>query len=148
MPTRVRSIAGYFAGGGLHPEDAVGEAGVAQVLPADVVERLRPPVRPHAVDLHDDEAQLGQRLRPMKRRERLGHERALRPGVDLLDHRVLLRRVEVRRPEDHAVDVGLAVAPLGDEPLGGLPAGRQQGRRVGPLQLADELAVRRRGAAR
>ena len=35
----------------------------------------------------------------------------------------------------------VAVAALGDEPLGGLPARREQRRRVGALQLADELAV-------
>ena len=62
MPTRVRSMYGYFCGGRLDPEDAVGKAGVAEVLPADVVERLGAVGRAHAVDLHDDEAQLGQRL--------------------------------------------------------------------------------------
>ena len=43
----------------LVPEDAIREAGVAEVLPRDVVERLRSVRRPHAVDLDDDEAELG-----------------------------------------------------------------------------------------
>jgi len=49
-------------GGGAEPGDAVGEAGVGQVAPSDVVEGLRPPVGAHAVDLDDDEAELGQGL--------------------------------------------------------------------------------------
>ncbi len=44
-------------------------------------------------------------LRRVKRPKRLGHEGALRAGVDLLDHRIFLVGVEVRRPEDHAVNV-------------------------------------------
>ncbi len=82
----------------LVPQDAVGKAGVLQVLPADVVERLRAVRRPHAVDLHDDEPEIGQRGVAVERAERLRHERALRPGVDALDHRILLVRVEVPRP--------------------------------------------------
>ncbi len=39
MPTRVRSMHGYFAAAACIQSDAVGEAGVAEVLPADVVER-------------------------------------------------------------------------------------------------------------
>ena len=75
--------------------------------------------------------------------EGLGHERALRPGVDLLDDRVLLARVEVLGPADDAPDVRLAVAPLGDEHLGRLPAARLQGRRVRLFELAYQLAVGR-----
>ena len=45
------------------PQDAIGETGVADVLPRHVVKRLRAVRRPHAVDLHDDEAELGLRLR-------------------------------------------------------------------------------------
>ena len=109
-------------GDGLVPEDAIGEAGVLEVVPADVVKRLGAIGRPHAVDLHDDETQVGQRREPADRAERLGNERALRAGVDLLDDRVFLGRIEVLGPADDAPDVGLAVAALGDEHLGRLPA--------------------------
>ena len=44
----------------LVPEDAIGEAGVAQILPRDIVECLRAIAGAHAVDLDDDEA----RVRP------------------------------------------------------------------------------------
>ncbi len=77
----------------------------------------------------------------MQSGESLGHEGPLRAGVDLLDHRVLLVGSEIRGPEDHAVDVGLAVASLGHEPLGGLPARRQQGSPIGSLELADQASV-------
>ena len=63
MPTRLMSYYGYLLRRGLVPEDAVGEAGVLEVVPADVVERLGAVGRPHAVHLHDDEAQVGQRRR-------------------------------------------------------------------------------------
>src|SRR5262249_45104697 len=45
------------------------------------------------------------------------------------------------RPADDAPDVGLAVAPLGDEDLRRLPAVVAQLGNVGLLQLADQLAV-------
>ncbi len=127
--------------GCLHPQDAIGEAGVAEVLAANVMERLGTIVRAHAVDLHDDEPQLGEALMPVEGTEVLRHERALRPGVDLLDHGIFLVGIEVRRAEDDAVNIRLAVASLGDESLGHFPASLQQGPHVGALQLADELAV-------
>ena len=56
-----RSIVRILRRGRLDPQDAVGEPGVAEVLPANVVERLRAVRRAHAVDLHHDEPQLRQR---------------------------------------------------------------------------------------
>ena len=54
----------------LVPENAVGKPGVAQVLPRDVVERLRAIRRAHAVHLHDDEAQLGEVAHAVRDAER------------------------------------------------------------------------------
>src|SRR6266404_1691226 len=42
------------------PQDPVREAGILEVFPADIVERLGTIGSPHAVDLHDDEAQFRQ----------------------------------------------------------------------------------------
>src|SRR5262249_14221072 len=122
----------------LVPEDAVGEAGVGEFVPADVVEFLGAVGRAHAVDLCDDEAEVGQGIAGAKR---LGHERALRAGVNVLDDRVALRRVEVPRPGDDPPNAGRAVAALGDEHLRRLPAAGLQVGYVRPLQLADERAV-------
>ena len=52
-----------------------------------------------------------------------------------------LAGIEVPGAVDHAVNVGLAVAPLGHEPLRRLPACLPQGRRVGLLQRADQRSV-------
>ena len=81
--------------------------------------------------------------------ERLRHERALRTGVDVLDHRILLRRVEVRRPDDDAPDVGCAVASLRDERLQARasPACSERAD-VAALDLRDQRAVARQRAAR
>jgi hypothetical protein len=77
------------------PGDAIGEARIAQVLPSHVVEGLGTVGDAHAVDHHHDEAQVGKRLHAdllvaagvaAERPEGLGHERIVRPGVDVLDH--------------------------------------------------------------
>src|SRR5262249_52727345 len=62
--------------------------------------------------------------------------------VDVLDHRVLLARVEVPRPGDNAQVFGGAVAALGNEHLRGLPAAGLQLGDVPLFGLADEFAVR------
>ena len=99
MPTRVMSYHGILRGNRLVPQDAIREPSVAQVLPRDVMERFGAIRRAHAVDLHDDKAELGLRHHRVERGERLRHERPLRAGIDALDDRVLLRRIEVRRPD-------------------------------------------------
>ena len=134
-------VVGVLARDGPVPEDAVGKAGVLDVVPADVVERLRSVGRPHAVHLDDDEAEVRQRREPPPGAERLGNERALRAGIDALDDRVFPRRVEVLGPADDAPDVRLAVATLGHEDLGRTPAAGLERRDVGLLEFADELAI-------
>ena len=125
------------------PEDAVGEAGVFDVVPAHVVKRLGSIRRPHAVDLDHDETQVGERGEPVGGAEGLGDERALRPRIDLLDDRVLVRWIKVFGPADNAPDVRLAIAPLGDEDLGRLPAAGLERGRVGLVDLAYQVAVGR-----
>src|SRR5436190_1129886 len=83
-------------------EDAVRKTGVAEVLEGDVVESLRAIAGAHAVDLDDDEAQLGQGVHSGGRGESLGHEGALRSRVYVLDHRILLRGIEVTRTHDNS----------------------------------------------
>src|SRR5690606_26331254 len=80
---------------GTHPRDAVREAGVADVLPADIVESLRAVRGSHTVDPHDDESTIGDRALARALAEGFRHMSAVRPGVDLLDHRIAKRRVEV-----------------------------------------------------
>ena len=133
---------GAVFGRRLHPEDAVGEAGVAEVAPADVVEGLGAAEGAHAVDAHHDEAQGGEHVGEVIHREEGGGELVDgRPRVDLLDDGVLPLGVEVRGQAEDAPDVGLAVAPLGADDLRHLPAGGLQGRDVLALQLGDDGAV-------
>src|SRR5262249_22597597 len=113
--------------------DAIREAAIAEILVRDVVEGARAIVRAHAVDLHYDEAELGERLRGHA--ELLRHERSLRAVVDVLDDRVLLRGIEIRGLVDHAPDVGPAVAALRAERLGHLPSRFDRWRCVAMFQL-------------
>ena len=75
-------VIGILRRGRLVPEDSIGEPGVLEVVPADVVKGLGAICRSHAVDLHDDEAEVRQRSVLVERAERLGNERALRARVD------------------------------------------------------------------
>src|SRR5262249_17939307 len=111
-----------FRGGGFHPEDAVWETGVLEVVPADVVKRLRAVGCAHAVDFHHDKAKLGQRLVARTRAEGLWDVRALWPGVDVFDNRIFPAWVEIARAMDDSPDVRLAIASPGDKHLGRIPA--------------------------
>ena len=64
----------------------------------------------------------------------------MRPGVDVLDHRILLRRLKILRPMNDAENVGHAVAPPGDEALGKLITGLPDLAGVGFLQFAEQGA--------
>ena len=70
MPTRSRSMNGYFCRKLLHAGDLVLERVVAHVAVARVVKLLRPQRVAHAVDLDDDETEFGQRLMIAARRPR------------------------------------------------------------------------------
>src|SRR5688572_21444606 len=76
------------------------------------MESFRSPWRAHAVDHDDDKTELGHRLRVAARRGELAAADAtgLRSGIDAIDDRILLRRIEVRRAEQQAVEVAHAAA--------------------------------------
>ena len=82
-------------------------------------------------------------LHGAERGEGLRHEGAVRAGVDVLDHRVLLARVEGGRPVDHPPDVRLPVAALCREDLRRPPAGLLERREIDALEFGDQRAVRR-----
>ena len=104
---------------------------------------LRAPRRAHPVDLDHDEAQLGQRLVVAARGAEAAATDApgLRARVDVVDDRVLLRRVERLRRVHQAVQVGLSVARLDRDGRRRLPAGHEQARNVGLLQRRHQLPV-------
>src|SRR5437879_5222446 len=83
----------------LVPEDAIGKAGIGEVLPCHIVKSFRAVRGAHAVDLNDDKAEFGLRLHRGVRAEGFGDKRILWPGVDIFDHRVFLLRVKIRGPD-------------------------------------------------
>ncbi len=132
---------GIFFGGGLHPQNAVGEPGVTDVFPAHVVKRFRTIGGAHAVDLHHDESHLRQFLHAHDGTEAFGRKSRMRPGVDVLNNRIFLGGIVIRGPHDDAVNVGDAVAPARHKRFRRAPSGLRQCRNVGFLQIAYLLAI-------
>ena len=91
-------------------------------MPTDIVKGFGPVRRSHAVDLHDDETEVGQRLIPTAAAESLRHKRTMRPRVNIFDDRVLLFRIEIARSANDAPDIGFAITAFRNERFGGLPA--------------------------
>ena len=89
----------------LHARDLVRKGVVAHVAEVGFVELLGAPRSAHAIDLYHDEAQLGERLAIAARgREVAAADAAgLRTGVDMIDDRILLCRVEISGLEEQAV---------------------------------------------
>ncbi len=110
-------VVGILRCNGLVPQNAIRKACVCEVLEGHIVEGLGAVAGAHAIDMHHDEAQLGERLVRSDSAEGLRHERALRPGVDVLNHRILHLRIKVQWPSDRAPDVGLAIASLRNKDL-------------------------------
>ena len=129
-------------GGGFQPEDAVGEAGVAEVFVADVVEGLGAAGGAHAVDADDDEAEFGEDVGEVVDGEEGGGEAvAVGAGVDLLEDGIAFVGVEARGEAEDAPDVGFAVAALGVEDDGHGPAGGGEVGDVLALEFGDDGAV-------
>ena len=111
-----------------HPGNLIGERVVAHIGEIRFVKFFRTPRRPHPVDLDDDEAEFGKRLRIAAGRvERAPADAAgLRPGIDVVDERILLRWIEHRRLEHQPIEVRLAVARFDGNRRRRLPSGREQ----------------------
>ena len=65
----------------------------------------------------------------------------MRPGVNLFQHRVVTRRVEMRRFDQYSVDVRDAVSSLRGKPLRHGPARRDHRRGIRFLQRANQRAI-------
>src|SRR6185369_8801903 len=104
-------------------QDSIGKSCVAEVLPGDVVKSLRTIRGSHPVDLHDDETNLRLGHHARVSEKRLRNERTLWSSINVFDHGILLRRIEVCRPNDHAPDICLPIAALRGKNFRRLPAG-------------------------
>ena len=118
MPTRSRSISGNFVAQRVQPLHLIFERHGAELLvdrPLPVAAAAR---RAAVVDGDDDEPLVGEPLRHEPVPHRLDDVQVLRPAVHVHDHRVLLLRVEVPRPNDGGVEfvildrVGLQAAAI------------------------------------
>ena len=131
-----------------NPQNPVRKTRVLQIFPTHIVKSLRAVRRPHAVHLDHDVTFIRQFLLRIPRPERLRHKRTVRPGVDVLDHRVLLPGIEIRRPPDDPVDVRHPVATLGrkrrrrDQPAGN--RGRLQRTNQPPVLATPQFRHRQR----
>jgi len=126
----------------LHPLDAVGEAGVLEVFVGDLVEVAAAEVGAEAIDLDDDEAagdHFGFVTGPAG--PFFGDEGSVGAGVDVFDDGVFLILVEVAGSPDDAVDIVFTVAVFGDEALGEIPPGGEEGGKVGGVERRDEFLV-------
>src|SRR5206468_13113881 len=106
----------------LDRRDVIGKAVIAEVAVIIVVERLRAERRAEVIELDHDESELGEgELLTAVLELPLTHAADLRSRVDVVDDRILLRRVELRRQVDDAIQIGNAVARLHIEYLRRLP---------------------------
>ena len=97
MPTRDRSMCGYFAAAALIQRMRSGKPASPRFFQQtswNALDRQFVPMPSIWTTMNPSSASACCGVDGAKR---LGDERVLRPGVDLLDDRVLLRRVEVRR---------------------------------------------------
>jgi len=112
----------------LHSGHLIGQRVVAHVAVISVVKFLAAPRRTHAVNLHNDEPQV--RRAPARRRAPLrncaSHASRLRTGIDVIDDRVFLIRIEIRGLEHEAVKIRDAVTRFHGEHLRRLPADSEQ----------------------
>ena len=127
MPARSMIDPRVSGGELLHAGDLIGQRVVAHVAVIRLVECLRAPRCAHPVDLDDHEAEFGERLRvAARRRERARADAAgLRTRINVIDDRILLRRIEGRRLVEQAVEIGDAVARLDRDRLRRFPAARR-----------------------
>ena len=125
----------------LDPEDAIGQTGIAEIFPADILEFLRAARGPHAIHLHNDKSPVRQFLLRVAGVETLGCEEVLRPGVNIFNDGISFLLTKIPGFPNHAVDVSRAIAAFGAETLRRFPAGSEQRFGVGFLQLAKELAI-------
>src|SRR5690242_10477564 len=110
----------------LDRRDVIGQAVVTEIAVIVVVERFRAERRAEVVELDHDETELreGEWLTAVLVLP-LPHAADLRPRIDVIDDRILFRRIELGRKIDDAIQVGDTITRLHAENLRWLePRGR------------------------
>ncbi len=111
-----------------HPHMVI-QPDLAEVLIGRQAEGLTALRGAAGIDLDDDGADLRHALGRIADIAAIGlvDHMGGRAGIDIFDHRIALRRIEVLRTEDHAVEHGLAIISQRTERLRrGEPTGQQR----------------------
>ena len=118
-----------------HPKNPIREPSIHDVLVANVVKRLAPITRPHPVDANHDEPKL-RHLHPTRvGMEVLRNVATMRTRINVLDHRIALRRIKVGRQINMTPNVRLSVSPLCAKHARYLEARLCQFRSIGNFQI-------------
>ena len=131
--------------------DMIWQSVVRQIAIAMVMVCLGTARHAQPIDHHDGESQLRQGLRLPeitfalarlvgKSRRRLYR---LRTAINVVNHRILRFRVQIRGPENYAVNIHAAIACLRFESFRLLPASPFQYTDIRLLELADRRSIRR-----
>ena len=114
--------------GGLHPLNAVREAGVLEIFIGDLLEFLSAVVGSKTIDLDDDESGFGHFVfMAGPAAPTFGDERSVWAGVDVFDDGIFLAFLEIAGAPNDSVDIVFVVAVFADESLGKLPVDFQFG---------------------
>ena len=102
---------------------------------------LRPLGVSHAFDLDHGEAKLRERIAIRTRGLKCMRSKgaALRPRIDVIDDRVLLRGVKISGTEEQPIDIGLTVVPLHVKGFGRDPSRSFQACDIAVCHLFDRL---------
>src|SRR3954464_12795686 len=84
-----------LGGHGFVPENAVGKAGVLEILPTHIMKGFRAIGGPHAVHLNNHKTEVSERGRAAHAAEAFWRIGALRPGVNLFDYRIFFVGIEL-----------------------------------------------------
>src|SRR5215475_10556403 len=113
-----------------------------QVAVGKQMETARPTAGAPAIYHHHHEAEFRDRLETKHAGKCLGHEEPLRPGVHLLNNRVLAGRIKARRAPDEPVKIRGAIGSLALKRLRNLPAKIFEGAYVRLFEDPKERAIR------
>src|SRR4051812_47023412 len=130
-----------FSSGCLDPGDAVGQSGVREIVPANSMKRLGAEGGAHGITLDEDKTGIGQAAGAVAGAERFRHIGALRTVIDAFENGILFGGIEIFWTTDNSPNVGLSVAPFGDEHFRRLPTALLEFGNIGFFQLTNQLAI-------
>jgi len=102
----------------LNPGDAIGETGILEVFPANVMKGLGASVGAHTVDDNHNKFQFSHAPLVAIFRETFWNKLAVWASINVFDDRIILLGIKIRRSENNPVNVRFPVASLDGEGCG------------------------------